>query len=174
MRLNDIIRDQLSHNPDVVTENIITAVREGILHVDDLRPAIRAYVADTTRMLVREKEQEAVDGPVTVRQPLQSRPSRTEPYINVAQEAMTKLLQERCYVPGQGMVPWGMMTADMHRQRAVYLTRVRDAYTSGMNATIARHHAAAILLDETGYSDLDRYLASRHDLPDGLQLEPAT
>lgn len=176
MRLNDIIRDQVSHDPDVVTENIIAAVRGEVLHVEDLRPAIRAYVAGTARTLVRETEQQAVDGPVTVRKPLQSRPAgrHTEPYVNVAQQAMTRLLAERCYVPGQGMVPWGMMTADMHRQRAEYLTRVRDAYASGMNATIARHRAAANLLDDTGFSDLGRYVASNRGLPDGLQLEPAT
>ncbi len=148
---------------------------------DVLMPALFSWVHAQERSRVRSTEQEAfagATGPSGQQDPSGSRPAdgkgpssarkpgTTRP--NPADEAMRRLLAERDYVPGHGMVPWGQMTASMHQLRADYVTRLRDNYVTGVNSSIRRHRLAAGLLDDSGCVDLDEYTQLYGELPDAL------
>lgn len=139
-----------------------------LLHVPLLQ-----WVQGAERERVREAEEEAFggDGPSRLRNPSGVRPSRSDPYVNPAQEAMRELLAEACYVPGEGMVPWGSMTAALHRRRAEYLASVRNAFVKGVNTTISRHERAAEILESSHCTDLAAYAERFGALPEEVAPE---
>jgi hypothetical protein len=98
-------------------------------------------------------------------------PLASKAHGNPAQEAMRRLLAQRCYVPGNGMVPWGMMTRDLHELRISYLEKKLEVFTAGTRATIARHAAAVALLADSGLGDLNAYAEQYGELPPDLARE---
>jgi len=87
---------------------------------------------------------------------------------NPAELAMRKLLSERCFVPGHGLVPWGTMTAEFHRLRIGYLSEQLRRITDGTKAAIKRHEFTIGLLKESGCPDLDEYARRYGGLPETL------
>lgn len=150
-----------------------------------LIPAVYAWVRTAERERVAEHERDVFAGPIPPRNPARERPAApgfsgpmiarnpgTLRPLNPAEEAMKRLLADTCEVPGHGRVPWGAMTAELHRLRIDLLGRLRDRYVAGTNATIRRHSFAIGLLEESGCADLNAYVAEYGELPDDLAGTP--
>lgn len=172
MRLRELLareREKLGGTvpPEALAQRLIDLVRDGQVPLEALYPAVQGYVSKIERSLARGVEREVFSGPAQTRSPDTRRP-QDPPLENPAEAAMRALLEETCYVPGQGLVPWGEMTAELHEQRAEYLTRVRDNFAAGMTAVIRRHSYAAGLLAESGCTDLNEYAAEYGELPSYL------
>lgn len=143
------------------------------LGVGVLYQAVLTWVQTEERSRVRAAEREAFtrnqdtqeDGPDETRNPTLTRPF---PYVNPAQAAMKKLLSERCYVPGHGLVPWGELTLEDHRLRIDYLEERKRRFAAGVNATVSRHKAAVAVLNESACRDLDTYVTRFGELPENL------
>jgi hypothetical protein len=127
--------------------------REALVHV--VLPWVKQAEKERARM--RETEKRAFE----------ERPA-SERHGNPAQEAMRRLLDGRCYVPGHGLVPWGEMTAQYHHIRIRYLQERLKSFTEGTLATIRRHEFAVGLLEESGCADLAEYAAEYGELPEML------
>ena len=176
--LLDKVRDSMG--PLALPADLARGLLEEALASPDARElliqAVFPWVHAQERARVREAEKGAIAGPKNARNPVDERPAAAgegpnaprspEPSrLNPAQREMSDFLAQRCYVPEHGMVPWGAMTADLHRARVAYLARLRDGFVAGTNATIARHSYAIGLLEETGFANLDSYAAAYGDLP---------
>jgi hypothetical protein len=172
MRLRELLareREKLGGTvpAEALAQRLIDLVRDGQVPLEALYPAVQGYVSKVERTLARGVEREVFSGPAQTRSPEASRP-QDDPKVNPAEAAMRALLEESCYVPGHGLVPWGEMTAGLHELRATYLTRVRDNFTAGMTAVIRRHSYAAGLLAESGCADLNEYAEEYGELPSYL------
>jgi hypothetical protein len=120
-----------------------------------LLPAVHDWVQAQERSRVRETEREVFTGGR----------KRGGPYVNPAQEAMTRLLRSTVYVPGEGLVRWGELTVARHEKRIAYLKSVLANYTAGMNDSVSRHEKAVAVLTESGYRTLGDYADAKGDLP---------
>lgn len=141
--------------PDDGPRELAWLLTEALLARPDARelvfPAVLTYVKDAERDRVRGAEQRAFgSGPR---------------HANPAQEAMRRLLAERAYVPGHGMVPWGEMTLEYHELRIAYLNEMIERYVASSKVTILRHFDAMRLLEASGCATLNEYAARHGELP---------
>jgi hypothetical protein len=172
--VNDILTDLIASwrgdlgpdaDPGELTDRLLDTVlkMQPVTARELLRPVILPWVrkaeADRNKVL---KSEQRVFGYGAAR------------HGNVAQEAMRALLVGTCYVEGHGLVPWGAMTVLHHGIRVAFLERTRDAYVAGVNATITRHGRAGQLLTDSGFTDLNAYVAEFGELPDDLMDEEAS
>jgi hypothetical protein len=152
----DILRELLEQaraeaSPDDGPRELAWLLTGAVLSRPDARelvfPAVLTFVKDAERDRVRHAEQRAFGDPAR--------------HANPAQDAMRRLLAERAYVPGHGMVPWGEMTTEYHSLRIGYLNEMIQRYTASSRATMLRHFDAMRLLEESGCATLNEY-AERH------------
>jgi hypothetical protein len=88
---------------------------------------------------------------------------RGDSYVNPAEDGMRKLLQDTCYIPGEGSVPWGNLTAELHQRRIDFLQLKKEAFVAGIDDTVSRHRAAIEILVESGCRTLNEYEDTRED-----------
>lgn len=134
-------------------------------------PAVLAYVQQFERNRTRELEKLAFSG---------VRPQRSqnwmnddgslsdEPktvYVNPAEDAMRALMEQTLLVWGEGRVPWGDMTVELHQRRASWLEGDLQRHIAGVKDTISRHEKAVSVLTESGCVTLREYTERFGSLP---------
>jgi hypothetical protein len=178
MTLSDLLDQVREANPEAGTPRLVRLLLDEVFLYDNvldlLYPAVGQWVTraeqgrapkPVSRDHSRAVERAAFSGPNAERSPESSRP---EPYANPAQEAMRQLLATAVLVPGEGMVPWGALTPDLHRRRVAFLQDMKHAYVEGVNETVRRHENAIDLLETEQLPDLNAYAARKGSLDRAL------
>lgn len=174
-----------SLGPDALPGDLALRFLDDALARSDAReilaPAVFTWVRAEERARVREAKQEMPGEPKNSRNPAAERsPVRlagsgepegtrspmTARSLNPAERAMRDFLASTCYVPGQGRVLWGEMSAELHQLRIDWLTQARDRYVTAITATIRKHALVIGLLTESGCADLNSYAERYGALPD--------
>lgn len=159
------LREEQVLDEHKLTEALLDAV---LKHKRDeakqlLHPAVFAYVQQSERTRKRDLEREAFKPTRPQRQFVYQEPDGSlldEPtveYVNPAQDAMQKLLDETVFIPGEGMVAWGLVTVEFHQRRIAYLEEKLAKHIAGARDTIGRHEEAITVLRDGSCDTFNEY-----------------
>lgn len=157
-RLLDRVRTAMQDSDGLAAEELAVRVLDAAWTEEGgyeaLYPAVLGFVRDAERARVRLAEREVFQA------------GDKAEYLNPAQESMRRLLKEKVYVPGEGMVAWGEMTPEHHRTRVAFIEQRVISYAQGQAELIHRHNVAADLLDDHKCATLNEYAARYGEVPE--------